>query len=128
MCQKQFYSTYLISLEITYSPDFYQDYTIDTYDEYNVTEITNEEFVEDSGDCDSCRNSVNTFFATIREETSKPKLLANFTEVLCPTIKEQTNNCEEKVYSWWPNISEIIYSEEFSGELCPEHDPGCNHE
>ena len=108
---------------------FFKDYTIDANDyEYDGTEITNEEFVGDSGECDSCRNSVNTLFTIIREESSKTKTLSNFTEVLCPVLKEQTNDCEEKVNSWWPNIAEIIYAEEFSAGICQKMDPGCNHE
>ena len=100
-------------------PIFFQDYEV-------VTEITLTDIEEVSGDCDSCKNSVNKLFTDFRSE-SLIDTMTNFTEIVCPVINNQTTDCKEKVINWWPIIAQIIYSEEAAVLVCEELDPECEH-
>jgi hypothetical protein len=91
-----------------------------------VTEVAITEIEENiSGECNSCKNSVNKVLEELRTN-SLSNTVSNFTEKICPTINESTD-CEVKVVNWWPIIAQIIYSEEAATLVCEELDPDCTH-
>lgn len=91
-----------------------------------MTEVAITEIEENiSGECNSCKNSVNKVLEELRTN-SLSNTVSNFTEKICPTINESTD-CEVKVVNWWPIIAQIIYSEEAATLVCEELDPDCTH-